>query len=48
MVYVVQAGATVNTIATLADPVDPSLARRALIRELRSSVVVAGEHVLIP
>jgi hypothetical protein len=48
MVYVVQAGATVDTIATLADPVDPSLARRALIHELRSSVVVAGEHVLIP
>jgi hypothetical protein len=48
MVYVVQAGDTVNTIATLVDPVNPSLARRALIYELRSSVVVAGEHVLIP
>jgi hypothetical protein len=48
MVYVVQTGDTVNTIATLADPVDPSLARRALINELRSSVIVAGEHVLIP
>jgi predicted anti-sigma-YlaC factor YlaD len=48
MVYVVQAGDTVNTIATLVDPVNPSFARRALIIELRSSVVVAGEHVLIP
>ncbi len=48
MVYVVQEGDTIGSIARLANPVDPPLARRLLVRELRSSVVVPGEHVLIP
>jgi hypothetical protein len=48
MVYVVQAGDSVDSIARLANPLDPALARRALVRELHSSVVVPGEHVLIP
>ncbi len=48
MVYVVQPGDSINTIARLANPLDPSLARRALVAELRSDVVVPGEHVLIP
>jgi hypothetical protein len=30
------------------NPVDPKLARRDLVRELGSTVVVPGEHVLIP
>jgi hypothetical protein len=48
MVYVVQSGDTVNSIARQMNPVDPSIARRDLIRELDSLVVVPGEHVLIP
>jgi hypothetical protein len=48
MVYVVHGGDTVNSIARLMNPVDPSIARRDLVRELGSSVVVPGEHVLIP
>jgi hypothetical protein len=48
MVYVVQPGDTVASIARLANPNDPAVARVALERELRSSVVVTGEHVLIP
>ena len=48
MVYVVQAGDSVDSIARLANPLDPALARRALVKELHSSVVVPGEHVLIP
>ena len=48
MVYVVQPGDTVASIARLANPVDPSLVRNALVEELHSSVVVTGEHVLIP
>ena len=48
MVYVVQPGDTVGSIATLVNPAWPSKARAALVRELRSSVVVPGEHVLIP
>ena len=47
-VYVVQPGDTIDTIAQLANPVDPSLARAALVSELKTSSVVAGEHVLIP
>ncbi|MGH9021086.1 MAG: hypothetical protein ACRDV0_08745, partial [Acidimicrobiales bacterium] len=46
--YVVQPGDSVFTIAAAMNPVDPSVARRALVAELGSSVVVAGEHVLIP
>ena len=48
MVYVVQAGDTVDSIARLVNPLDPAYARRALVNELRSSVVIPGEHVLIP
>ena len=48
MVYVVQPGDSVASIARLVNPVDPAYARRRLIAELRSSVVIPGEHVLIP
>jgi hypothetical protein len=48
MVYVVQPGDSVMTIARLIDSSDPGLAARALRHELGSSVVVPGEHVLIP
>ena len=46
--YVVQPGDTVASIAREMNPVEPSMARSLLVRELRSSVVVVGEHVLIP
>jgi len=48
MNYVVQPGDSVNSIAREMNPVDPSLAKTLLIHELGSSVVVPGEHVLIP
>jgi hypothetical protein len=48
MVYVVQRGDTVTSIARLIDPANPASARLELVRELRSSVVVVGEHVAIP
>jgi hypothetical protein len=48
MNYVVQPGDTVNSIAREMNPVNPSLARSLLVHELGSSVVVPGEHVLIP
>ena len=48
MVYVVQSGDTVSSIAAQVNPVDPALARRALVHELGSGYVVPGEHVLIP
>lgn len=48
MDYVVQPGDTVGTIARLINPVTPALARRALVRELGSAVVVPGEHVIVP
>jgi hypothetical protein len=48
MDYVVQPGDTVSSIAEMVNPVDPSLARRALAHELGSGFVVPGEHVLIP
>jgi hypothetical protein len=46
--YVVAPGDTVQSIAAMMNPVDPSLARRALVSELRTSALVVGEHVLIP
>jgi hypothetical protein len=46
--YVVQPGDTVGSIARAMNPVDPAFARRLLVKELGSSVVVPGEHVLIP
>ncbi len=48
MEYVVQPGDTVHSIAALMNPVDPAAAQSALVREIHSSVVVPGEHVLIP
>ena len=48
MVYVVQSGDTVESIATALNPINPAFARAALVRELHSDVVVPGEHVLIP
>ena len=48
MIYVVQPGDTVGSIARAMNPVDPAFARRLLVKELDSSVVVPGEHVLIP
>jgi hypothetical protein len=48
MNYVVQPGDTVSSIARMMNPVDPNVARADLVRELGSSVVVPGEHVLIP
>ncbi len=47
-IYVVQPGDSVTTIARLMNPLAPRVARAALVRELGSAVVVAGEHVLIP
>jgi predicted Zn-dependent protease len=48
MNYVVQPGDTVAVIAREMNPVDPEAARAQLVAELGSSVVVPGEHVLIP
>jgi hypothetical protein len=48
MNYVVQPGDTVTSIARMMNPVDPNVARSDLVRELDSSVVVPGEHILIP
>jgi hypothetical protein len=48
MDYVVQPGNTVNSIAREMNPTNPSLARSLLVRELGSTVVVTGEHILIP
>lgn len=48
MDYVVQPGDTLTSIARMVNPVDPTEARADLVRELDSSVVVPGEHVLIP
>lgn len=48
MDYVVQPGDTVASIARSMNPTDPSEARALLVRELGSTAVVPGEHVLIP
>ena len=48
MDYVVQPSDTLNSIASLMNPLDPAVARTDLVRELDSTVVVPGEHVLIP
>ena len=48
MVYVVQPGDTLTSISTSINPMNPAAARTALVHELRTSVVVPGEHVLIP
>ncbi len=46
--YVVQPGDTLMTIARMVNPINPAQAFHALTDELGSSVVVAGEHVVIP
>lgn len=46
--YVVQSGDTVSSIAKMMNPLDPALARRALVQSIDSTVVVPGEHVVIP
>jgi LysM repeat protein len=48
MDYVVQPGDTLHSIAKSMNPVDPSLARNALVHQIDSSVVVPGEHIVIP
>jgi hypothetical protein len=48
MVYVVRPGDTVDSIAKAVNPSNVAVARAAIVHELGSSVVVAGEHVLIP
>ena len=48
MVYIVEPGDTLSSIARELNPVNPAQARRALVQELRSDVVIAGEHVVIP
>ena len=48
MVYVVQPGDTINSIARDMNPVNPSIARTLLVHELESSSVVVGEHILVP
>ncbi len=48
MVYVVTAHDSIDSLARAINPWNPSAARRALVHELGSSVVVPGEHVLIP
>ena len=48
MDYVVQPGDSLNSIAALVNPSNPAAARSLLVHELRSDVVVVGEHVLIP
>jgi hypothetical protein len=48
MDYVVQPGDSINSIAHDMNPVDPAEARSLLVHELASTVVVPGEHVLIP
>ena len=48
MQYIVQPGDSVSSIAKLMNPVDSSLARTALVSAIASSVVVPGEHIVIP
>lgn len=46
--YVVHAGDTVERIARLVNPVNPELARRAIVHTIGSSIVTPGEHIVIP
>jgi LysM repeat protein len=47
-VYVVQSGDTIASIARLVNPYDPNRVEALLHDELHSSVVLPGEHLLIP
>lgn len=47
-VYIVQPGDTTWSIARLMNPLNPRDAHRVLVRALESSVVVPGEHVIVP
>ncbi|MGC8498055.1 MAG: hypothetical protein ACP5OV_00950 [Acidimicrobiales bacterium] len=47
-VYVVAPGESLGDIAAILNPVDPAAARRALVAELGSPVVLAGEHIVVP
>jgi hypothetical protein len=47
-VYIAGPHDTIETIARAVSPEHPELVRRALVASLRSTVVTAGEHVLIP
>ncbi len=46
--YVVQGGETLSTIARLVNPEHPSIALASLEKQVGSSVVIPGEHLLIP
>jgi hypothetical protein len=48
MDYVVHTGDSISSIAKLMNPVDPSIAREALVDQIDSTVVVPGEHIVIP
>ena len=48
MVYVVQPGDTLSSISKMVNPVSPQKAKTVLAAQLGSSVVIAGEHILIP
>ena len=48
MVYIVQPGDSLTSIARSVNPIDPAQARTDLVHELHSSVIVPGEHILIP
>jgi hypothetical protein len=45
---VVHTGDSISSIAKLMNPVDPSIAREALVDQIDSTVVVPGEHIVIP
>ena len=46
--YVVQGGETLSTIARLVNPEHPSIALASLQKQIGSTVVIPGEHLLIP
>ena len=48
MDYVVQPGDSVGSIAKLMNPVNPLIARVVLVDQIDSTVVVPGEHIVIP
>jgi len=48
MVYVVQPGDTISSIAHMVNPVNPQNAKNVLVAQLGSNVVISGEHILIP